>query len=49
MLRTGRDNINMNLEIIYKERELDEEATCKDFLKVQTDGNREVNRKQRVL
>ncbi len=29
--------------------ELDEKATCKGFLQVQTDGNKEVSRKQKVL
>lgn len=37
-------NITLHLQAIYKEAELDEGATCKDFLQVQKEGNREVNR-----
>ena len=40
-------NITMHLKNIYEEGELDEKATCKDYLQVQTEGNREVNRKQK--
>lgn len=48
VLCTGRRNITMHLKNIYEEGELYEKATCKDYLQVQTDGNREVSRKQRV-
>ena len=40
-------NITIHLKNIYKEGELDEKATCKDFLQVQKEGSREVNRKQK--
>ena len=40
-------NITMHLRNIYKEQELKESATCKDFLLVQTEGAREVNRKRK--
>jgi hypothetical protein len=40
-------NITMHLKNIYAEGELTEEATCKEFLQVQTEGNREVKRKQK--
>ncbi len=40
-------NITMHLKNIYQEGELDEEATCKDFLQVQIEGNRKVKRKQK--
>jgi len=40
-------NITMHLKNIYEEGELDEKATCKDYLQVQTEGNREINRKQK--
>ena len=40
-------NITMHLKNIYEEGELDENATCKDFLQVQTEGNREVKRNQK--
>jgi len=33
---TGRQDITMHLKNIYKEGELDEKATCKDYLQVQT-------------
>ncbi|MCE0760097.1 death-on-curing protein [Marinobacter sp. G11] len=34
-------NITMHLKSIYAEGELVEEATCKDFLQVQSEGGRE--------
>ena len=40
-------NITMHLKNIYVEGELTEEATCKEFLQVQIEGNREVKRKQK--
>ena len=40
-------NITMHLKNIYEEGELNEKATCKDYLQVQKEGNREVNRKQK--
>jgi len=40
-------NITMHLKNIYAEGELIEEATCKEFLQVQIEGNREVKRKQK--
>ena len=40
-------NITIHLKNIYKEGELGEKATCKDFLQVQKEGSREVNRKQK--
>ncbi|MCK5242185.1 virulence RhuM family protein [bacterium] len=40
-------NITMHLKNIYEEGELDEKATCKDFLIVQKEGDRAVNRKQK--
>ncbi len=40
-------NITIHLKNIYKEGELDEKATCKNFLQVQKEGSREVNRKQK--
>ena len=40
-------NITMHLKNIYTEGELIEEATCKEFLQVQIEGNREVKRKQK--
>ena len=40
-------NITMHLKNIYEAGELDEKSTCKDFLQVQKEGNREVTRKQK--
>lgn len=37
-------NIGMHLKAIYAEGELAEEATCKDFLQVRSEGNRSVSR-----
>jgi len=41
---TTVQNIIMHTINIYKDRELEEEATCKYFLQVQTEGNRQVKR-----
>jgi hypothetical protein len=41
---TSRQNINLHIANIYKDSELAEGATCKDFLRVQTEGNRQVER-----
>ena len=40
-------NITMHLKNIYNEGELQESATCKEFLQVQTEGNRQVERKRK--
>ena len=40
-------NITIPLKNIYEEGELNENATCKDFLQVQIEGNREVKRNQK--
>ncbi|MBX3267174.1 MAG: virulence RhuM family protein [Acidobacteria bacterium] len=37
-------NITMHLRNVYAEGELDEAATCKDFLQVQMEGSRQVGR-----
>jgi hypothetical protein len=47
LFQTTIPNINMHLKSIYEEEELAEEATIKDFLIVQKEGNREINRKQK--
>ncbi len=41
---TTAQNITQHLKNIYKAREVDQEATCKDFLQVQQEGDREVKR-----
>ncbi len=40
-------NITMHLKNVFSEGELDEAATCKDFLQVQTEGARQVRRKRK--
>ncbi len=40
-------NITMHLKNIYQEGELVENSTCKDFLQVQKEGSREVERRQK--
>ena len=40
-------NITMHLKNIFEEGELQETATCKEFLQVQIEGNRRVKRKQK--
>ena len=47
MIRTTSQNITIHLKNIFEEGELEEDATCKDFLQVQKEGNREVKRKQK--
>jgi len=40
-------NITMHLKNIYAEGELQEETTCKEFLQVQMEGSRQVERKRK--
>ena len=40
-------NITMHLGNIYSEGELDEDSTCKEFLQVQIEGGREVERRRK--
>ena len=46
LFQTTPQNITIHLKNIFAERELDESATCKDFLQVQTEGGRQVERQQ---
>ena len=41
---TSTQNITTHLKNIYEAAELQEDATCKEFLQVQTEGRREVSR-----
>jgi hypothetical protein len=41
---TSRQNINQHIANIYKDGELSENSTCKKLLRVQTEGNRQVER-----
>ena len=40
-------NVTMHLKNVFKEQELAEESTCKDFLQVQTEGDRNIKRKRK--
>lgn len=47
LFQTTPQNITLHLKNIYEEQELNEASTCKDFLQVQIEGNREVKRNQK--
>ena len=47
LFQTTPQNITTHLRNIFNESELNEGATCKDFLQVQLEENRQVERKQR--
>ncbi len=44
LFQTSVPNVNQHLKAIYDEGELDQQATIKKYLIVQTEGNREVSR-----
>lgn len=44
LFQTSSQNITIHIKNIYAEGELSEEATCKDYLQVQLEGGREVQR-----
>jgi hypothetical protein len=46
LFQTTPQNITIHLKNIFEEGELEEEATCKDFLQVQMEGKREVKRER---
>ena len=46
LFETTPQNITMHLKGVFKEQELNETATCKDFLQVRKEGKRTVKRKQ---
>ena len=41
---TTRQNVEYHIENIYGQRELEAKATCKEFLQVQLEGDRNVSR-----
>ena len=45
LFQTTPQNITIHIGNVYKEAELDAVSTCKDFLQVHKEGNREVQRK----
>ena len=47
LLATTPQNVTLHLKSIYADGELTEEATCKDFLQVRTEGSRTVERRLR--
>lgn len=47
LFQTTPQNITIHLKNIFSEGELDENSTCKDFLQVQLEGARTVNRNQK--
>ncbi len=47
LFQTTPQNITLHLKTIYADGELFEAATCKDYLQVRQEGNRQVNRNLR--
>ena len=47
LFQTTSQNITIHLKNIFEEKELEEKATCKDFLQVQKESSREVEREYR--
>jgi hypothetical protein len=47
LFQTTPQNITIHLKNIFEEGELEEISTCKDFLQVQKEGNRQVERNQK--
>jgi hypothetical protein len=48
LFQTTPQNITIHLKNIYDECELEEIATCKDFLQVQTEGNRRIGHRKKI-
>ena len=44
LFQTTPQNITMHLQSLYNEGEIEEEATCKDYLQVRPEGGRQVQR-----
>ncbi len=44
LFQTTKQNVSLHINNIFKESELDEISTVKEFLTVQTEGSREINR-----
>lgn len=44
LFQTTPQNITLHLKVLFREGELEEQATCKDYLQVRTEGAREVRR-----
>ena len=48
LFQTSTQNITIHLKNIYESGELQEHGTCKDYLQVQIEGKRKVERKQKI-
>lgn len=48
LYQTSSQNITMHIKNIYKDGELQEEATCKNYLQVQNEGARHVQRTLKI-
>ena len=48
LFQTTPQNITLHLKNIFDEGELEKQATCKDFLQVQNEGGRQVQRTQKI-
>jgi hypothetical protein len=48
LFQTTSQNITIHLKNIFEEGELDEKATCKDFLQVQIEGSREYKKFKQI-
>ena len=46
IFETTPQNITLNLKKVYKDGEIDENSTCKEYLQVQLEGKRKVQRLQ---
>ena len=44
LFQTSPQNITLHLRALYTGRELDEQATCKDYLQVRREGARQLKR-----
>jgi len=47
MYNTTPQNITMHIKNIYEDDELEEEATCKEFLQVQMEGTMQIKRNKK--
>lgn len=48
LYQTSSQNITLHIGNIYEDGELEESSTCKDYLQVQQEGKRQVQRKVRI-
>lgn len=48
LYQTSSQNITLHIKNIYRDGELQEEATCKNYLQVQKEGNRQVQREVKI-